>query len=1256
MLSCRGAHRRRGRRPARRAIRHGEQLERRLPLTVAGNDDTAGVGSNLPFAHPQSPTCGCAGCVMPPPDSFDTRDLEVQVAPRLPLSETFRLHSRPTAIKRIYLDFDGHAASGTAWGGTIVTPAFSLDSDYTAFSDSELTRIQDVWARVVEDFVPFDVDVTTEAPTSADLINSGGGDTRWGVRVVVGGDGAWRPGAAGVAFVNGFGRSDLAPAFVFADQWWKSRPNFIATCISHEVGHTLGLRHHGYQDSEYYGGRGNWGPLMGNPDRLLTQWSNGDYGDSTNQQNDLAVITTRAGNGFGYRPDDHGNSLVTATVHAGTDLSGLIERSNDVDLFRFYTSSRITANIRTVAAGANLDVLAEILDAAGTVVATSDPLNSLAASFTMTVNAGNYFLRVQGTGQGDPATTGYSRYGSLGQYTVELTVDAQPRILSVEDRVGATQGAVPNGGLTDDRQPVVSGSGVPGATVTLMAGTTNLGVATISPAGGWSLIVTLPLADGTHGLMAEDSVGGTSDTPYAITVDTAAPAVPRLANVRDDAVPVLGAVAPGGVTNDATLLLEGRAEAGATVIVLNKGVPIGSATANLAGSWGHTTTALVDGTHVFTVVARDAAGNDSLPTPSYAVTVDRSPPPAPTIAAITDAVAPNVGTVASGGFTNDRLPRIAGTAEPDSQVRVSIGTLLAGTTTAGLDGSWAIDVTTPLAVAPHAIVASSVDAAGNISPLSAAYLLTVDTAPPSMMITHPGPDVLTIGGISTVTFTVSEPVSTFTANHVRVTGGFLSAFSGAGTTYSATFTPHPGFHGLADISVSPAGFRDQAGHPNSGATLSLRVDTVAPTMTMTLIGPPRLIAGYTAQVVFTLSEPSPAFGTDSVIVTGGSVGPFEAVGDRYVATFTPQAGFRGAATITVPVGTFTDANANPNASGDTLAIAVDTVIPGIAAFAAGFTGTTLHIGDSLPLEARITDPVTQGGRFTVTFDSGGRVELVVDDTGLVARGTYLVQAGERSDCLEVVAVAADQALGNAAGNPFATGTPWSGATLSEHHAIVVDGTVRLATTGAFSIDPALVRDVRSQFRTVPIRFTTPVRGVSLRDFVLTLNGQRLPLAGARLLGTGTTYSLQLPITRVNPIGIYRLSIVPGSVIRALSNGAVVTPDRSLHWGNGRSIGMVPDAPTAVIPTAGTASGRSSSVALSWRAPQGNGGGVVTHYEVQHRPVGSTRWVTTRLHLPGSVTAAIVSGLTPGLSYEFRIAAVNAAGQGVFGVSAPFRVA
>ena len=105
-------------------------------------------------------------------------------------ADTFFLHSRPTAKKTIYLDFDGFTARGTTWNtrnniATIVSPAWDPDRNGPAFTNNELTEIQGAWQRVAADYAPFDVNVTTEDPGEANLVNTGGADDRWGIRVVI---------------------------------------------------------------------------------------------------------------------------------------------------------------------------------------------------------------------------------------------------------------------------------------------------------------------------------------------------------------------------------------------------------------------------------------------------------------------------------------------------------------------------------------------------------------------------------------------------------------------------------------------------------------------------------------------------------------------------------------------------------------------------------------------------------------------------------------------------------------------------------------------------------------------------------------------------------------------------------------------------------------------------------------------------------------------------------------------------------------
>jgi hypothetical protein len=357
------------------------------------------------------------------------------------LSQTFWLNSLAGANQTIYLDFDGHTTSGTYWnsgykaGADIITPAYSFEGDST-FSNAELERIQYIWRRVAEDFMPFNVNVTTQAPTDInDLIKSGSNDTRWGIRVAIGGSSYdwFAQGAGGVAYMGSFNWNSDTPTFVFEEQLGNGNEKYTAEAISHEVGHTLGLNHDGrISPSEgYYGGHGSgdtgWATIMGvGYYKNLSQWSKGEYTSANNTEDDLAIITN-ATNGFGYRADDTGNTISTAkalTV-AGNAIggSGMIERNTDVDFYSFLTNTgTISLNVNPVTRGTNLDILAELYSVDGTLIASSNSSTALAATISTSVTAGSYYLKIDGVGTGDPLTTGYTDYGSLGQYFISGTV------------------------------------------------------------------------------------------------------------------------------------------------------------------------------------------------------------------------------------------------------------------------------------------------------------------------------------------------------------------------------------------------------------------------------------------------------------------------------------------------------------------------------------------------------------------------------------------------------------------------------------------------------------------------------------------------------------------------------------------------------------------------------------------------------------------------------------------------------------------
>jgi predicted outer membrane repeat protein len=363
---------------------------------------------------------------------YDNGDAEAASsieAPPFLVADTFNLSSLPGSNFTIYLDFNGHTTTGTQWNTdfgqvSIVTPAYDTDGNVGSFSLAEIEDIQRAWLRVAEDFAPFNVNVTTAEPPVSDLIRTDASDTRWGVRVVSGVDTFDLGGTGGLAYLTSFNASTDTPAFVF-----NAGLIGVAETISHEVGHTLGLSHDGTSILEYYPGHGtgatSWAPIMGAgflPEGLV-QWSSGEYTDADNSEDDLTIITTQ--NGFGYRIDDHGNGTGAASIITGGMASGIVERNTDVDYFQFTTTGGDVL-IDPFYDSANLDILAILYDSSGTQIQTSNPVGALNASFTG-LGAGTYYVSIDGTGEGSVSGTGYSDYGSLGQYTI--TVSGQPEMV-----------------------------------------------------------------------------------------------------------------------------------------------------------------------------------------------------------------------------------------------------------------------------------------------------------------------------------------------------------------------------------------------------------------------------------------------------------------------------------------------------------------------------------------------------------------------------------------------------------------------------------------------------------------------------------------------------------------------------------------------------------------------------------------------------------------------------------------------------------
>ena len=378
----------------------------------------------------------------PPEPATTTGDGVAVEAGAFPAAQTFLLHSRPGAKRVIYLDFNGHTASNTAWNSSyglasIDAQAYDLDGDPTTFNATELDRIQAIWQRVAEDYAPFDVDVTTEEPAADAITRSSGTDQAFGTRVVITRD--WTKLTSSPCNCGGFAYVGIyddtgdtyKPAWVFFDNLGAGNEKYVAEAISHEAGHNLGLSHDGTTAGvAYYAGHGSgatgWAPIMGvGYYKELTQWSKGEYTAANQTQDDLLVIQNT---GAPLRPDDHGDTLAGATaMTASTGTGGLVSLSAggvigtraDVDVFSFFSGPGAVSFTATPAArGANLDIGLTLYAVDGTALAYANPVDALNASLTATLPlGGTYYLAVDGVGKGDPAT-GYSDYASLGEYTL----------------------------------------------------------------------------------------------------------------------------------------------------------------------------------------------------------------------------------------------------------------------------------------------------------------------------------------------------------------------------------------------------------------------------------------------------------------------------------------------------------------------------------------------------------------------------------------------------------------------------------------------------------------------------------------------------------------------------------------------------------------------------------------------------------------------------------------------------------------------
>ncbi|MBH9724143.1 hypothetical protein JAO10_27795 [Burkholderia contaminans] len=193
---------------------------------------------------------------------------------------------------------------------------------------------------------------------------------------------------------------------------------------------------------------------------------------------------------------------------------------------------------------------------------------------------------------------------------------------------------------------------------------------------------------------------------------TTRPSRPTIDTIIDNVPPYTGVIANGGLTNDPRPTVSGRGDPGSTIHLLVDGVAVGTVVVGANGAWSFALTQpLRDGEYRLTARASNEVGM-SIPSTSYGIQVDVTPPSQPKIDAATQGA----------------QPTLSGQAEAYSTVSIYDGTTLLGTTKTGIDGTWMFQVTSPMSNGTHALTVTAMDPAGNTSARSDGFDLTV--APP----------------------------------------------------------------------------------------------------------------------------------------------------------------------------------------------------------------------------------------------------------------------------------------------------------------------------------------------------------------------------------------------------------------------------------------------------------------------------------------------------------------------------------------------
>jgi len=324
-------------------------------------------------------------------------------------------------------------------------------------------------------------------------------------------------------------------------------------------------------------------------------------------------------------------------------------------------------------------------------------------------------------------------------FCVDSVAPAAPTIVAALDDVGAVQGALASGAVTDDRSPTLTGSAEPGSRVSIYDNGAKSGDATADATGHWRYTPATPLSEGAHAFTATatDAAGNTSppSQPFDLTTDC----TPPRASITIDAIATdSGVSASDFVTGDNTLIFTGSlgqplAGGEHVQVSVDGGQTWQGAALSPSGAqwtWDNTANALADGEYDVRARVVDAAGNVGHAA-QQCVVIDTQPPcQTVSIDCYVDDVGAQTGSFGSGTTTDDRSPLLKGALSAPlavgEAVHVYEGATLVGIASVEASGrAWTLALDGLQAGSHHVYIARVVDAAGNAGARSDAFAFDV---------------------------------------------------------------------------------------------------------------------------------------------------------------------------------------------------------------------------------------------------------------------------------------------------------------------------------------------------------------------------------------------------------------------------------------------------------------------------------------------------------------------------------------------------